>query len=161
MVLGPVLSLEEPTEAPLQARVRAALLSSVGVARRIRLLDATVLSSLLRGMESLDLTSKQRRSLYAVLRAMVLYMMRPPKRSCEKEQSFYERRERLVTHAIRTNARRNWGDLQRYPYNFFIGHVARLPSSTLVCSRQHVEVLELVAGTRAGVGYNTWRTSWE
>lgn len=73
------------------------------------LLEATVLPSLLWGYESLDLTSKQRRSLSAVQRAMVLYMCKPPRRPNEKDEAYVPRRERIVTGIIQRCPPRKMG----------------------------------------------------
>lgn len=90
---------------------------------RLELLNAVVKPSLLWGFESLSLTKPQRRQLTAVQRSMVKKTLLLLRRPAEAPNAYFRRRERLVTHIIKTCMRASWGDVQRYRHFTFLGHV--------------------------------------
>lgn len=93
------------------------------------------------------MTSKQRRSLTAVQRAMVLYMCKPPRRPSEK----------CVAQRC---SRGKWGgELQRHRFFMFMGH----RQATLILSyrsnNSFVEGLGMVNKVREGVTQKATRTT--
>lgn len=148
LVLGSIVRLKSPTDAPLQGRLKAAWKTyvrvrpqlkqrSVTVRARVVLLEATILPTMLWGTESLDLTSLQRRHITGTQRRMLGYNLQVPKRPSENVESYMKRRERLVSKTLRTHCRAAWGDIQRYRFFSFLGHVARRPSASHLCALVH------------------------
>lgn len=146
VVLGSVISFEEPTEAPLQARRRASwttytecrgqlLQRTISIAHSVKLLESTVLASFMWGLESVDLREKQLSTINASQSTMVLYMTRHPRRARETDADYFPRRERIISGIIAKHSRGKWGELQRYMYYTFQGHLARLPSSIHLAAR--------------------------
>lgn len=76
----------------------------------------------------------QRRHITATQRRMLAYILQVPRHLFEEVDVYMKRRERLVTNAIQKHFRAAWGDIQRHRCYSLLGHVARLPSSTHMCS---------------------------
>lgn len=141
-VLGSEVSLDWHQRGALSARLRCAWqkwaqlrpqLSNVlsAVAARIGLLDACILPTVLWGLESVPLTTSDRKCLDALQRVMFHRILRLPQRAREPLRDFLRRRERCCTAALRKYSRSTWSHLQRYRALMFMGHLSRLPSEHL------------------------------
>lgn len=127
MLLGPVSALNDPAQAPLLARTRAAWHAyaqvrqqlkqrSVSIRARVQLLDSVVLPWLMWGLESVDLSGLQRRQLGGIQRTVVSHMPMFGRRATETIVHLCNRRQRLTTTAISTKTRGQWSRLKRYRF---------------------------------------------
>lgn len=136
-VLGNEVSVDRAQRFALQARLKVAWHKwsqirgqlrdkSASVQKRVGLLEAVVLSALLWGLETVNLTAPERSRIDVFQRTLVHRLVQVPRRATEDIRTFLRRRERICTKMIAKTARAKWGRLQRYRVFTFAGHVARL-----------------------------------
>lgn len=105
IVLGSEVSLDWHQKAALPARLRGAWQkwsqlrpqlsnTSTSVASRISLLDSCILPSVLWGLETVPLTTSDRKKLDALQRVMIHRILHLPQRAREPLRDFLRRRER-------------------------------------------------------------------
>lgn len=88
------------------------------------LLGTVVKSTLLWGLESMNLTRIQHRGLTAVQGTMMKRVLALPRRPRAAMEAFYRRREKVAEAHITTSMQWPWGDSRRYRHMAFQGHVA-------------------------------------
>lgn len=87
---------------------------------RVRLLDSVVLPTLLWSLESLQMTALRRRALDGLQRRMVGRTLLVLRRATETAETYFMRRERLISRTIDKSARGKWGSLQQFRQLMFV-----------------------------------------
>lgn len=99
---------------------------------RTQLLEATVLPSLMWGLATVWMKTREKGTIRSVQRIMVACCLHIFARPHDTHQDFHRRRERVVTVAIHRHCRARWESLQLYRVLNFGGHVVRLSDDHMV-----------------------------
>lgn len=140
IVLGSAVNSPPDAWRTLSHRMRATWKSWSGIRNQVRahrislhlraqLLEGAVLPALLWGLETWCLTRPQRDKLSTIHRVMIGRMLKIFQKPKETHCDFFRRRERCRTAAITTHCRAKWGQLQRFRWLTFAGHVQRADDS--------------------------------